>query len=331
MKRIALIGCGRISRAHLESVPELAPRAGIVALCDMNDTLRRERKEQFGIEHDFASLEDLIAWGEFDLAGVLTPPDIRRPVCLPLIDAGKHLLVEKPYAHDLAEAKEIVLAAEKAGVALAVNQNFRWMPPAPALREGILGGRLGRILSVTLNDSVWREEPRGWRSTSDKCALSIMGIHWLDRIRWITGDDPESVYTATRISGLLPTTGEDITSSVISMKSGIVATLVHLWASKTRGRNNSLQVDGADGSALATDRQIRWIDAEGKEEIETPSASFKWNDTMIGSWTELLDAVDEGRPPHHSGRDNLQSTGLLLGMYQSAATGNVVRMRDLLD
>jgi len=327
MKRIAIIGAGRISPAHLEGLKILSSRARVVAICDMNEKLRQERQQAFNIPDGFPSLDELLEWNDFDIAAVLTPPDIRSKVCMPIIEAKKHLLVEKPFSLSLDEASAIVDSAEKAGVILAVDQNFRWMPPAPILRQRIMDGAIGRVLSILLVDTVLRDEKDGWRNKTPQLALSVMGIHWLDRIRWITGENGTRIYTFSLISNILTSAGEDITSTVITLKSGAVATLVHHWASHSRGINNSLQIDGTDGSVIARGDELIWIDKNGKQMKESFSG-IGIESSMTSSWTEFLDALDEGRTPCHSGRDNLNTVALLTGAYLSASIGEVVLIED---
>lgn len=327
MKRIAIIGAGRISPAHLEGLKILSSRARVVAICDMNEKLRQERQQAFNIPDGFPSLDGLLEWNDFDIAAVLTPPDIRSEVCMPIIEAKKHLLVEKPFSLSLDEASAIVDAAEKAGVILAVDQNFRWMPPAPILRQRIMDGAIGRVLSILLVDTILRDEKDGWRNKTPQLALSVMGVHWLDRIRWITGENGTRIYTSSLISNILTSAGEDITSTVITLKSGAVATLVHHWASHSRGINNSLQIDGTDGSVIAKGDELIWIDKDGKQTKER-FTGVGIEPSMTSSWTEFLDALDEGRTPCHNGRDNLNTVALLTGAYLSASIREVVLIED---
>ena len=329
MYRIAVVGCGRIAPAHLEGLKLLPERAEVVAICDMNDKLRSERQAAYNIPKGISSVEELLDWGEFDIAAILTPPDVRAEICMPILKAGKHMLVEKPFNHSLEEARHIVETAEDVGVTLAVNQNFRWIPPAPRLRESILSGALGKVLSVTLIDTVWRDESRGWRNTTDKLALSVMGVHWLDRIRWITGDEGIGIYTGSLASGILTSKGEDITSTVINLRSGAVATLVHHWASRSRGFNNSLQIDGTDGSVIWRGEELIWIDSNGGRRKEAV-AGGDMPSFMAASWIELIDAIDEARTPHHSGGDNLRTVALLEGAYRSAAEGRAVKITQII-
>jgi predicted dehydrogenase len=326
MQRIALIGCGRIAPAHLDGLKSLSSRAKVVAICDLNEKLRQERQQSYSVPSGFASIEELLEWNQFDIAAVFTPPDVRADVCVPILNAQKHMLVEKPFSHSLEEAQTIVDTAEKAGVILAVNQNFRWIQPAPILRESILNGKIGRVLSVLLIDTVWRDEKSGWRNKTSNLALSVMGVHWLDRIRWITGDEGVRIYTYSSISQILTSTGEDITSTVITLRTSAVATLVHHWASRSGGINNSLQIDGTDGSVIAKQEELIWIGKDGNQTKESFSREGI-SSSMSSSWSEFLDAIDEGRTPCHSGRDNLWTVALLEGGYFSASTGKPVEIK----
>jgi len=323
MYRIALIGCGRIAPAHLTSLTNLPDRAQIVALCDTDDTLRRQRQQEYGVSRGFGTLQELVAWGAFDIAVVLTPPDVRASVCLPLFEAGKHVLVEKPFTLCMGEARTIVGAASSAGVTLAVSQNFRWFPPAPALRRGVLDGRIGRVLSLTRVDAGWRDEEAGWRNTTPHLALSVMGVHWLDQIRWVLGEEGKRVYASTLVSELLTSSGEDISATVITFCSGAVVTLVHHWAAHSRGVANGLQIEGTVGAAITRAGKLVWRDADGNETTEDIRA-FSVPESIECSWVELLNALDEGREPCHSGRDNLRTVALLTGAYRSADTGQAV-------
>ena len=86
-----------------------------------------------------------------------------------------------------------------------------------------------------------------------------------------------------------------------------------------------MQVDGTDGSVVWRDGELIWIDGEGKRTKE-PVGGGDMPRFMAASWTELLDAIEEGRAPHHGGRDNLWTVALLTGAYKSAAENSVVKI-----
>ena len=144
--------------------------------------------------------------------------------------------------------------------------------------------------------------------------------------RWITGDEGTQIYTSSFVSQMLTSAGEDVTSTVITLRSNAVATLVHHWASRSRGVNNSLQIDGTDGSVIAKRGELIWIGKDGEQTKESFSQEGIAS-SMSSSWTELLDAIDAGRIPCHSGRDNLWTVALLEGAYRSVSTGESVAIK----
>jgi predicted dehydrogenase/nucleoside-diphosphate-sugar epimerase len=152
--RTALIGAGFISGSHVESLRTAAPEAEIAAIVDRNRTLAEARANQWGISNVFDDIEDLIAAGVADVAHVLAPPDAHAPVGGRLIEAGFHVLLEKPMATSVADCETLTGAADARKVVLGINQNFVFHPTYRAARRILLDERrLGpiRSLHVTFN------------------------------------------------------------------------------------------------------------------------------------------------------------------------------------
>ena len=123
--RIGIVGAGNISKLHLDGMKEHPDRAVCVALCDPDPDNLKARCEEYGIHTTFATVEDFAANSGVDAAIVCTPTQLRLEVLEPLMRAGIPILCEKPLAETYREAKATVEAAEKYGVPVAVNQNFR--------------------------------------------------------------------------------------------------------------------------------------------------------------------------------------------------------------
>ena len=209
---IGLLGCGRISENHLVGYRDPRDLGGlgeIVALCDSNEEALRRQATKHEVPTRYTRLEELIADPNVQVVAVLTPPDIRCDVVLPLLEAGKHVLVEKPFAHSLEEAQRMVEAAEAHKRVLVVNQNYRWRADTVKMKELVDSGEIGDVVGMHQLHAMWRDEGPGWRQTTDYLAMAVMAVHWLDRFRWLTGDEVASVYTAARSTGLLQSKGED--------------------------------------------------------------------------------------------------------------------------
>ncbi|MGH2353181.1 MAG: Gfo/Idh/MocA family protein [Chloroflexota bacterium] len=326
---IGLLGCGRISENHLRGYRNGEALGGlgeIVALCDLDPTALERQAGKYEIATRYQRLEELVADPRVDVVTVLTPPDVRSQVVVPLLAAGKHVLVEKPFAHTLAEAQAIVGAAEAHRRMLAVNQNYRWRADTLKLKELIDAGAIGEVVGMHQLHATWRDEGPGWRQTTEYLALAVMAVHWLDRFRWLAGDEGANVYAATRRTGLLQSRGEDWAAVTVTFRTGSIGHLTEDWCSASRQRASAFVIDGTRGSLVAKGTTVTWYGRQPGEE-QHHEAAGDFPATFAQSMRLLLEAIDAGREPLISGRDNLGTMALLDGAYRSAATGAVVHLQ----
>jgi D-apiose dehydrogenase len=325
---IGLLGCGRISENHLRGYRHPRALGGlgeIVAVCDSNPVALEQQATKYEVATRYQRWEDLAADPRVDVVTVLTPPDIRTEVVVPLLEAGKHVLVEKPFAHTFGEAQVMVDAAARTGRLLAVNQNYRWRADTLKLKELVDAGAIGQIVGMHQLHAMWRDEGPGWRQTTDYLALAVMAVHWLDRFRWLTGDEGTTVYAATRSSGLLRSKGEDWGAVTVRFRGGALAHLTEDWCSASRHRADTFVVDGTRGSLVAEGKTVSRYGREAGDE-EHHQADGEFPETFAHSMRLLLEAIAADRDPAISGRDNLQTMALLDGAYRSAATGAVIHL-----
>jgi predicted dehydrogenase len=222
---IGLLGCGRISENHLvgyRDPRDLENLGEVIALCDSNPEALDRQATKHEVATRYERIEQLIDDSNVQVVACLTPPDIRCDVVIPLLEAGKHVLVEKPFAHSFDEARQMVEAAEKNNRFLAVNQNYRWRVDTLKLKELVDAGSIGQVVGLHQLHSMWRDEGPGWRRTTDYLAMAVMAVHWLDRFRWLTGDEAKSVYTAARSTGLLQSKGEDWAAMTVTFRGGAI-------------------------------------------------------------------------------------------------------------
>ena len=325
---IGLLGCGRISENHLRGYRHgegLNGLGEIVALCDTNPEALERQATKHQVATTYRRLDDLLADERVDVVTVLTPPEVRSRVILPILAAGKHALVEKPFTETLAEAQSIVAAAQAQQRFLAVNQNYRWRADTLQLKELIDGGAIGRVLGMHQLHAMWRDEAPGWRQSTDYLAMAVMAVHWLDRFRWLAGDEGATVYAATRSTGLLQSKGEDWAAVTVTFHGGAIAHVTEDWCSASRHKADTFVIDGTQGSLVAEGATITRFGREPGDEQQY-EARGEFPATFAHSMRLLLEAIAEDREPVISGRDNLQTMALLDGAYRSAATGEVVRL-----
>jgi myo-inositol 2-dehydrogenase/D-chiro-inositol 1-dehydrogenase len=241
--RLGIVGCGGVTeQRHL---PALRRVRGIEvrALAD-SDSARLERvAAQFGVARSYGDYRELIERAEVDAVAVCVPPQLHAMVALAALEAGKHVLIEKPLALSLAEC-DLLLESSQARSALKVmlGFNLRWHRLVREAREIIMSGELGRIKLVrTVFTSGVRlgadfAEWRRRRETGGG-ALFELGVHHFDLLRFLLGGEPLEI-CATSVEG-------DETATVIMQMEG--DTQVVAAFSEGTGENQDLEVYGEKG------------------------------------------------------------------------------------
>jgi predicted dehydrogenase len=282
--------------------------------------------DRYGLAQRFTSPADLIASGEVDAISLLTPPAVRADVILPALERRVAVLVEKPFAESLADARQFVRAAERAGATLAVNQQLRFMPDLLRARSLLVAGQLGEPRLITHDQFQDRTRTGGWRRDEQRLEIAIFSIHLLDRIRWLAGRPPEAVMAATR-HWSSTARGETFTALTIQFESGVIGTMVSNWHSPTLPECR-LRIDGTAGSLLSVKEAVLadgctlTLRLPGQPPIvEDCSLERAFPRCMGESMRRLLEAVDAGVEPPHSGRDNLETMAIVDAAYLSAARG----------
>lgn len=318
--RIAIVGCGNVAQMHFEAYAPHSDRIKMVAACDPEFERVKQAQAKYGIEQGFTSVEEMIAGADWDVAVVCTPTPVREKVVRQLSDANKHIFVEKPFADSYAEAERMVELCSAAGVMLAVNQNFRFHYPFDIARNLIQEGRIGDVTSVSHENLQFRQDS-GWRATTERHSLSIMGVHWLDGFRWMLDDMARSIVGETRSSSAIESAGETDTAFQLVFGRGTVVSYVESFSCAFRktetivlGDRGTLRFDyaGLECFDLGAREEgpERWESPYPKE--QKPGATFQGLDL-------LLTAIEQGTEPANSGRDNLKTVELLDGAYRAAA------------
>jgi predicted dehydrogenase len=204
----AIVGTGFIGPVHVEALRRLGrPVVGIVG-----STAERSQQaaERLNITRDYASFDDLLADPMIQVVHLTSPNRLHFEQCRRAIQAGKHVVCEKPLAMNATETAELVRLADAAPVVTAVNYNVRYYPLCQEARCRIRNGELGRIYHVTgsyLQDWLLHETDFNWRVLADEGgalrAVADIGTHWLDLLTWMTGLEVESICADLRT--FLPT------------------------------------------------------------------------------------------------------------------------------
>lgn len=326
--RIGLVGTGGVANIHFKGYKEiLNERAIVTAGCDPNPSALAAFCDGRNIPHRFSDPGSLINSGEVDILVLLTPPAVRAEYIYPALEKGLHVLVEKPFGNTYKECLGYVEAARKSNARLAVSQNLRFYPDIEWAQEKVAAGELGKINYIASDHYQWRMQTGGWRKDEQRLEIAIFSIHILDRMRWVAGLIPKTISALTRSSWLPDSPrGEIFTDLRIEFEGGCIGHMTSSWYSRIQ--ESRLRVDGTLGSLTTTrpdavhDKAQGVIEVEGKGMERHDFNRARAVDKAFGySLKHLIDAIDEGREPIHSGQDNLQTMTIVDGAYLSAERG----------
>jgi predicted dehydrogenase len=186
--RAAVIGCGVQGRLHLAALQRLES-VTIEAVCDADDATLADARERFGVGNGFTNYETLFDRHELDLVCVCTMPNTHRAIALRALTSGAHVLCEKPFARNLAEAREIATTAEREDRVLTIGFNMRFMAAAElaagAVRRGDIGEPLVAVGSLECGMPAYGSH--FVRDVSGGGILALSGVHMIDAVRWVCG------------------------------------------------------------------------------------------------------------------------------------------------
>jgi len=203
--RIALIGCGLMGRTHSNSYkrigdffPDLLYRPVLKAVCSRREDKVKAFAEQWGYESYVTDWKELINRDDIDAIDICTPNDSHAEIAIAAAAAGKMILCEKPLARNVAEAKKMVDAIKKAGVANTVWYNYRRVPAVTLAKQIVDSGKLGKIFHYRANFlqdwTISADLPQGgdalWRIDVNAAGSGVTGdllAHCVDTAMWLNG------------------------------------------------------------------------------------------------------------------------------------------------
>ncbi len=257
---LAIVGCGDVAR-YTAWFARLNRGIRLTACCDSVAERAAHFARRFRIPQVYGDLSELLAAGTRpDALYLAVPHHLHHPLALRAIAAGIPVLLEKPLARTLAEGREIVAAAEAAGVKVGVNYQYRYDAGCYALARAVQAGALGEIRYARCNLPWHREEQYfangGWHArlaTAGGGTLITQGSHLLDVVLWALGGQPAAALGATARRVFSQVEVEDLALGIIEMADGA---LVEVCSSMVAHAEQSLSIEvyGSRGTATYSNR-----------------------------------------------------------------------------
>ncbi|MFP5112406.1 Gfo/Idh/MocA family protein [Bacillaceae bacterium C204] len=339
--RVGVIGCGSI--AQHRHLPEYKANLNVelVAVCDSNEERAKEVAEKFGAEV-YTSFEELLKNAEVDAVSVCTPNYLHAPISIAALNAGVHVLCEKPMATSTEEAEAMIAAAEASGKKLMIGHNQRFVPSHQRARKLIASGEIGKIYSF--RTAFGHGGPEGWSVDGkeswffqkDKAfvgAMGDLGVHKTDLLRYVLGEEIVEVGSFVETSAKDFADVDDNAVCVLKTESGIIGTLAASWAYVSKEDNSTIIYGEKAILRLEDDPTNSLVVQYANGEVVNYQLGKIQSNDAGGQRTShvidhFVDAVLQNQEPPVPGEEGMKSLEVILAALESNETKQIVRVRE---
>jgi predicted dehydrogenase len=350
--RVAVVGLG--NAGHTLHLPALAgiSSAKVVGACDL-DTDRRARAEATWKVPTYASYDEMLERSRPDVVVVGTPPDSHAEYCLRALDAGANVLCEKPFVSSLAEADQVIRAAERAGRHVALNHEFRQMPIFRAIiDEARRQNEVPAFVHVwqLMDLAPWMEP--GWRGQMLQRTLYEAGVHLVDFVMALFDESPKSVVATVSTCGVREGKSDAVAVVTLEFSRGRLASIVQDRLCKGETQYFEVRAELPDSSLRASFGGRARVSAglfrstRPHARIEYGVSGLAWRETgarrqllarnpkdpgMLATrflFEKTFEAWANGTAPPASAHDGRSVLEVIGACYHSAALGRRIDIDD---
>ncbi len=332
--RFALVGCGRISKNHFDSITQHADRAELVDVCDIDPQALESAVKATGAK-GHATLTAMLETTTADCVIVTTPSGLHPRQTIEIARSGRHVLTEKPMATKWEDGVRMVRACEDAGVHLFVVKQNRRNATLQLLKQAVDKKRFGQIYMVTLN-VFWQRPQQGyydqakWRGTweMDGGAFMNQASHYVDLLEWVVGPiESLHAYTATLARDI---EAEDTGVLSVKWRSGALGSLNCTMLTYPKNLEGSITILGEKGTVriggVAVNEIKEWQfadvdpdDEKIKEASYTTTSVYGFGHPLY--YDNVIKVLRGEAQPDVDGWEGLKSLEVLIATYRSARDG----------
>jgi len=322
---IGIVGAGSITRyGHMPAYRKAG--FNVRAIASRTAAHAKHYQTEYGIPMMFDDPVDMAKCDEIAVVDMTFPCDEDRlPVIKAAAEHGKAVMIQKPLAHCLETANEIIAIGRANGVKIAVNQNARWSPHyrmAHLLQQAGFFGELYFLEHRMMNNQAsqtWFAGPDKWYSTAERFQVLEYGIHHIDLLRFWAGREPVVVGSRRFTRGDLPVKGDIAYAMTLDFDGAIGSIVEDNSAAAAVTPTSTFRVAGTNGEvageSMGAAPHITLYSGSESQRFELNE--FAWfPDGFIGTMGELLLSIEENREPTISAADNIHSLRVALAAYE---------------
>jgi len=331
MVRFGIIGCGHIAPRHADAIIN-STLMELKAVCDVNPLVAESFGEKYGVKW-YTDINSLLNAPEVEIVNICTPSGLRVEIGLQVVEAGKHIVVEKPMALTVKEADRLIVACREKGVKLAVMHQNRYIPAVRRMFRAVNSGRLGKlthgnaVVRWSRNEEYYAKSPwRGTRAMDGGCLLN-QAIHNIDLLQWVLGD-VEIVFgfAATQLRKI---ESEDNAVAVIKFANGSFGTIEASTTIYPTNLEETLSIFGSEGTVVlggVTMGKVRTWRINGDDEAnvlaeqagEPELPRYACHQAVL---EDMARAIIDNRQPAIDGSEGRKALAIIEAIYRSNVTG----------
>lgn len=334
--KVAVIGCGSIAQnRHLVEYQNNL-HVEIVAVCDIVKARAKDTAKKYGATA-YTSYEELLDSEQIDIVSVCLPNYLHAPVSIAALNAGSHVLCEKPMATSREEAAAMIDAATKSNKKLMIGHNQRFVASHKRAKKLIADGELGKIYSF--RTTFGHGGPEGWSADGKDSwffkkeeafigAMGDLGVHKADLLRYLLGEEFSEVAAFIETNAKENTDVDDNAVFILRSESGVIGTLAASWAYNAK-EDNSTVIHGEKGILRLEDDPtygliINYTNGEVVNyelgQIQSNEDGGQTNTSVIDHFVE---SVLENKQPLIDGKEGKKSLEVILAALESNETKQI--------
>lgn len=335
--RTAIVGCGRISKNHFDSIEKHADSIELVSVCDIDSAVLAQHSKKYKVP-GYQQLEDMLKNEQLDLVVLCTPSGIHSDQAVEISKHGVHVMTEKPMATRWEDGVRMVKACDEAGVRLFVVKQNRRNTTLQLLKRATEEKRFGKIHMVNLN--VFWTRPQSyydqakWRGTweFDGGAFMNQASHYVDLLDWLIGpvDKIQAMMSTTRDIEV-----EDTGVLNVRWRNGALGSMSVTMLTYPQNLEGSITILGEKGSVriggmAVNDIQLWQFDEPRDYDSQIQTANYETTSVYgFGHplyYKNVIDVMRGDAQPETDGREGLKSLELLIAAYLSARDGKTISL-----
>lgn len=358
--RFGVAGCGAIGPTHGAAIQQIPDHAELIAVADPVRERASQMAQKFGVSRIYSSECELLADKEIDVVCICTPSGMHARQAIAAMEAGKHVIVEKPMDVTPEACLQLIAAEKRTGRKLTIISQHRFDAATQIVKEIIDSGKLGKIVMADAQVKWWRTQEYydsgDWRGTwqwDGGGALMNQGVHTVDVLQYLVGG-VKRLWAQTRTSAHNDIEVEDIAVAAVEYTCGAIGTITATTAAY-KGMPVRIDIHGTEGTAILEGDRLKFIELKnGAGSYKTEEAAAHavsvarggtasvqdhaaarvasvaqgevWGDAHRAQIFDFIRAIRTNGRPLIDGEGGKRPLEIIWGVYQSQRTGQVIEL-----